>query len=331
MNDSESQQFAAGPVAVIPGLRMKAPSFRWEPWRPEESRAHERSSTARDPSSLRALGMTVVGLVASCLLVGAAFAQDAGQPAREQSGEQSTREDSTRDRDGEGRDRDREGGNREGREGRRSRRFDRRDGPTEAQPATAQPTAQPATTQPPAAPGSASQPSASTSSGSFSNQPARLGDMDPKYRLLLERSMFARSGNAARSDGPATRTTQPAPSLTPEQAIVLIGVLAQDTEFVAFTENRTTGLIGTLRSGDDVAGGKVAVITLDSLAFVTHGAVREISLGQNLAGETVGSGFLSTSQPSSTASSTTSGGTPSTLSPAQQALEERLRARRRGE
>jgi hypothetical protein len=159
------------------------------------------------------------------------------------------------------------------------------------------------------------------------------GDMDPKFRVLLERSIFAKSGTAARSADPTTApATQRAPSFSPEQSVVLIGVLAQDGEFVAFTENRTTGQIGTLRTGDDVAGGKVAAITLDSLAYAAGGTVREISLGQNLAGEIVATGLTTaTTQSTSPGAPGGAAAPPSTLTPEQRAMMERLRARARSQ
>jgi hypothetical protein len=199
-----------------------------------------------------------------------------------------------------------EGGGREparDRESRRARRAnaDRRDAPPQSGPASQS-----------AAPGDAA-------------------EMDPKFRVLLERSIFAKSGSAARSAEPSTApATQRAPTLSPEQSVVLIGVLAQDGEFVAFTENRSTGQIGTLRTGDDVAGGKVAAITLDTLAYAAGGTVREISLGQNLTGETVATG-LTTAATQSTSPGAAPGAAPSTLSPEQQAVMERLRARRQRE
>jgi YD repeat-containing protein len=168
---------------------------------------------------------------------------------------------------------------------------------------------------------------ATPASQSTSQPSGDSGGMDPKFRVLLERSIFAKSGNAARSAEPSTApATQRAPSLSPEQSVVLIGVLAQDGEFVAFTENRTTGQIGTLRTGDDVAGGKVAAITLDSLAYAAGGTVREVSLGQNLSGETVATGLAT-----ATTQATSPGTPPSTLTPEQQAMMERLKARARSQ
>jgi hypothetical protein len=152
--------------------------------------------------------------------------------------------------------------------------------------------------------------------------------MAPEYAVLLRRSVFARTGEAAFVPGRATTTSAPssAPVLTPEQAVVFVGVLAQDDEYMAFAENQVTHQITILRSGDDVARGKVAAITLDTIAYVSGGAIKEVHLGQNLAGEVVASSLSSGS--SSTAPS---GPTPAGLTAEQQAIFERMRQRRQRE
>jgi len=149
-----------------------------------------------------------------------------------------------------------------------------------------------------------------------------------QYAVLLKRSIFARSGEAALVQARATTTSAPssAPVLTQEQAIVFVGVLAQDDEYLAFAENQVTHQITILRSGDDVAHGKVAAITLDAIAYVSGGAIKEIHLGQNLAGEVVASSLSS-----GTSSTAPSGATPAGLTAEQQAVFERMRARRQKE
>ena len=151
--------------------------------------------------------------------------------------------------------------------------------------------------------------------------------MDDQFRVLLERSIFARSGIAERTDRPPTTSTAPsAPPLSPEQAVVFVGVLVQDSEYIAFAENQLTRQLMLLRVGDDVARGKVVGITLDTLAYASGGSIKVIHLGQNLAGEQA-----STSSFASTGSSPTTSpaGTPSGP---MSAVEAALRARRaRGE
>jgi hypothetical protein len=164
----------------------------------------------------------------------------------------------------------------------------------------------------------------------------RSGAMPDEYGVLLQRSIFARSG-IARDVAPPTTTTAPTrPPLSPEQQVVFVGVLVQDNEYVAFAENQTTRQLMILRTGDDVARGKVVAITLDTIAYGANGQIKVVHLGQNLAGELASTSFASGS--GSTAGSTTApSGTSSPSSTAgmtsdQAAVLERLRQRRqRGE
>ena len=158
-------------------------------------------------------------------------------------------------------------------------------------------------------------------------QAPRGAPMPEKYAVLLQRSIFARGGAAARTGGPSTtQAVSTAPVLSPQQQVVLLGVLCPDEQFVAFAENRVTRQVLILHPGDEVAGGRVAAITLDSVAFVQGSKELVIRVGQNLAGETVAPGvgaFAGT-----TSSGTTSSSTPP-ASPEQAAILERLRQQRR--
>ena len=210
---------------------------------------------------------------------------------------------------------------REGRD-RSSRRYDRDAVERESNAATPQ---------------AAGTPSAGASSAGMSSpgvtattQPGRAARMEDAYGLLLQRSIFARSGTAAAVRPPATTTTAPtAPQLSPEQAVVFVGVLAQDGEYVAFAENQTTRQLMILRTGDDVARGKIVAITLDTMAYGTGGSIKVVHLGQNLAGELVNSALASGGAPTTgpAAASGTTGSSPP-ASPEQAAILERLRQRR---
>jgi hypothetical protein len=169
----------------------------------------------------------------------------------------------------------------------------------------------------------------STQATTQASAPGSAGRMEDQFKVLLERSIFARSGIARSVERPATTSTAPsAPQLTPEQAVVFVGVLAQDNEYVAFAENQVTRQLMVLRTGDDVARGRVVEITLDTIAYGSGGQIKVVHLGQNLAGELAPTssfaGSVTTTAPSGTPGGTSSG----PLS----AVEERLRQRRlRGE
>ena len=177
-------------------------------------------------------------------------------------------------------------------------------------------------------------PRAAQSQPSTSPTTQRSGAMADEYGVLLQRSIFARSG-IARDVAPPTTTTAPTrPPLSPEQQVVFVGVLVQDNEYVAFAENQTTRQLMILRTGDDVARGKVVAITLDTIAYGAGGQIKVVHLGQNLAGELASTSFASGS---TTGSTTAPSGTSSPSSTAgmtadQAAVLERLRQRRqRGE
>jgi hypothetical protein len=161
----------------------------------------------------------------------------------------------------------------------------------------------------------------------------RPAPMDRSYDILLRRSIFSK--DRARPDprlattAPATRASAP---LSPEQSVVFRGVLCPDEEYVAFIENIQTGQMNIVKTGDEIARGRVAGITLDTLQYDSGGKVHPIQLGQNLAGElaasgsgTGGSGGMFSTAPSSGISGAT---TAPPSDPAQAAVLERLRQRR---
>jgi len=107
--------------------------------------------------------------------------------------------------------------------------------------------------------------------------------------------------------------------------VLFVGVIAQDEEYVAFAENQVTHQLMVLRTGDDVARGKVVAITLDTLAYGSGGAIKQVPIGHNLAGELVASSLASGA---ATSGSPTSAPSTAGMSPEQAALMERLRQRR---
>ena len=169
--------------------------------------------------------------------------------------------------------------------------------------------------------------------------PARSTRMEDRYPVLLERSIFAKSGAARAAERPPATSTAPAVKpLSPEQTIVFIGVLAQDHEYVAFAENRSNNQLMILRTGDDVAGGKVVGITLDTMAYGAGGAIKEVHLGQNLAGEVVAPGYAAgggaAAAPVPAGATATPGASPpsAAVPPGMESVAEKMRQRRlRGE
>ena len=171
----------------------------------------------------------------------------------------------------------------------------------------------------------------SQAAGAQQGRPARMED---EFKVLLDRSIFARTGTAASAARAATTSTAPAapPPLSPEQAVVFRGVLAQDNEYIAFAENLNTAQLMILRTGDDVARGKIVAITLDTMAYGTGGDIKVVHVGHNLVGELVSpvlaSGGAPTTGPAGTPGTSARPPTATPSSPEQAAILERLRQRR---
>ena len=156
--------------------------------------------------------------------------------------------------------------------------------------------------------------------------------MDKAFTVLLERSIFSKDGRS-RSARPVSTAPSSQPyvrPLTPEQANVFRGVLCPDEEYVAFIENIQNGQVNVLKAGDEIAGGRIAAITLDTMNFAAAGKLHEIRLGQNLAGEmpsatTMPTGSFTGSY-AGTTSPSSSTSTPS--DPKQAAILEAMRQKR---
>jgi hypothetical protein len=154
--------------------------------------------------------------------------------------------------------------------------------------------------------------------------------MDRSFTVLLERSIFSKVGRS-RAARPLTTAPTSAPyvrPLTPEQANVFRGVLCPDQEYVAFIENIQTGQINVLKGGDEIAGGRIAAITLDTLNFATAGKVHEIRLGQNLAGEAASATTMPTGSSSGSYAGTTTSSPSSPTDPKAAAILEAMRQKR---
>jgi hypothetical protein len=167
------------------------------------------------------------------------------------------------------------------------------------------------------------------------------GSMDPSFDVLLKKSIFSRNrtrgGSAQASTSPSTA---PARVLSPEQSVAFRGVLCPDEEYVAFMENVQNGQITIVKAGDEIARGRVAAITLDSLAYDSGGKVHTIRLGQDLTGETAASGSGGAGGYASTApsaagsvsgtgtSAAAPGAAPAGSDPALEAIKEQMRQKR---
>ena len=113
-----------------------------------------------------------------------------------------------------------------------------------------------------------------------STRPAVVGLSLPiQYSILMDRSLFARSGKAAPS-----RRGGPGPAASPESGLALRGLARDDTSFIAFIEDTASHRTLQLKSGDAVAAGRIRQISLDALAYESGGKLTQVRVGQNLLG-----------------------------------------------
>ena len=170
----------------------------------------------------------------------------------------------------------------------------------------------------------------------------RAAPMDKSFEVLTQKSIFSRDRARASGAG-ANAQTRPVRVLSPEQSVAFRGVLCPDEEYVAFIENVQTGQISVVKAGDELARGRVAAITLDTLAYDADGKVLKIQLGQDLTGEiaaptggsysTGGTGSTGGSTAGAAGGSTAGGAATATPAPpvgdaSQQAVIERMRQKR---
>lgn len=114
---------------------------------------------------------------------------------------------------------------------------------------------------------------------------AAAGSMDPKFAVMVQRSIFSRDRGRPGSGQPDRPTTTRAAPLTAEQNVVFAGVLRVGDAYAAFIENQTTRSTNVVHVGESLARGKVSEITLDSLTYEANGVTRRVEVGQNMAGE----------------------------------------------
>ena len=103
-----------------------------------------------------------------------------------------------------------------------------------------------------------------------------------RYKVLSIRNIYLRDQAPQRvrsilREGPAVQI------LLPEQSVVLTGIVRQGSEYIAFFEDRRSGMTTTrVRAGDSLLQGHVERITLDYIEYVKNDKTSKIEIGQNL-------------------------------------------------
>lgn len=144
-----------------------------------------------------------------------------------------------------------------------------------------------------------------------------------RYAVLSERNIFLKERHARRE--PSSRPASSQPVLTPEQSLVLRGVVLENDELRAYFEDLGSASdVVRVAPGEPLRSGRVVEIGIDAVAFERDGQLTWIEVGQDL------TGAVSTARGSVSSSSSATTGT-SVPASGNLSIEERLRLRRQQE
>jgi hypothetical protein len=104
-----------------------------------------------------------------------------------------------------------------------------------------------------------------------------------KYEIILQRNIFSRNRQAFRPQESREEPQQVAMP-NPESYYVLKGIVQEDSEFIAFVEDKRDGGILRLRQGDEIARGVIKALNLDTLEYEMGDQVTTVRLGSDLEG-----------------------------------------------
>ncbi|MCU0914750.1 MAG: hypothetical protein MUC88_09325 [Planctomycetes bacterium] len=151
------------------------------------------------------------------------------------------------------------------------------------------------TPKPPTAAAGASEPAGRITKPAESNavprpvveyRPRRRNVQDPqwvKFEIITQRNMFSRLREPPRPPGEAREEPQRVMP-NPESYLLLKGVVQENSQFIAFVEDKQSGSVLRLRQGDSVARGTVKSLDLDGLEYQFQDRVVRIALGFDLEG-----------------------------------------------
>jgi hypothetical protein len=164
------------------------------------------------------------------------------------------------------------------------------------------------------------------------SQPVKESFND-KYGVLSEKNMFLRDRPKPRERTRApttTRVEQPPP--TPEQTLVLRGIVVEEGELRAYFENSRSGEIKRVAPGEEVASGRITDIQIDAVQFTREAQPIWIEIGHNLTGAVAIRSMATTAPTTNPTTEPTTGpsiGTSGTTDPKLMSKEEEMKARRK--
>ena len=137
----------------------------------------------------------------------------------------------------------------------------------------------------PVVPDAAAKPAERRSSRPIERPPARRAVQDEqwdKYGIILTRNMFSRQRIPARSAEAVVEPPKVMPN--PESYFLLKGVAQENSQFIAFVEDKQSGSVLRLRQGDRVARGTIKSLNLDSLEYQLGDKTIAVNMGFDLEG-----------------------------------------------
>jgi hypothetical protein len=103
-----------------------------------------------------------------------------------------------------------------------------------------------------------------------------------KYEVILQRNMFSRQRVPIRLKEAVKEAPRAMPN--PESYFLLKGVVQENSQFIAFVEDKQTGSVLRLRQGDRVARGTIKSLNLDGVEYQLADKTTAVSMGFDLEG-----------------------------------------------
>lgn len=176
--------------------------------------------------------------------------------------------------------------------------------------------------------------------GVFEPNAAAADQFTDEYGVVVQNNVFLRQRGAVESNRPSSTSRPSVPPRSPEQSLMLTGVVFEDGEYRAYFEDLSAGSVLRVLTGDAIARGIVADIALNAVAYrAADGKIQWVDVGQDLTGTdaivTTQPNRTGTGAPTTQPSSTVEGGSmPSTADaagqsdPSTMSIRERMMLRR---
>jgi len=117
--------------------------------------------------------------------------------------------------------------------------------------------------------------------GAAEPAPTTTGFPYERYRVLAERNIYLK--NRQPQPGRITSILRETPVVPiVRRMVVLTGIARSGSEFVAFFEDRASGMTTRVRGESSLLGGRIAEINIDYVEYEKDGLVNRIRLGETV-------------------------------------------------